>query len=260
MDIRIKKLLTISHKGEIARLLISRLFPIKIKYYKDVKQFFHSKYGLEVGGPSGDFKPHGCIPIYNIVNKLDGCNFSRSTIWEGAISNEKYFYYKDRDGRQFISEATTLNFCSDNFYDFVCSSNCLEHVANPLKAIGEWIRVTKVNGVICLIVPMKEYCFDHKRPVTKFLHLQDDYLKNVDENDLTHLTEILKLHDFKMDPQSGDIRRFKERSIKNILNRAMHHHVFDMNLLELILNFFKLKILLKHSNKNGHLIIGQKIH
>ena len=40
-------------------------------------------------------------------------------------------------------------------YDFVFSSHSLEHIANPLKAISEWLRITKKDGYIIIIVPEK---------------------------------------------------------------------------------------------------------
>ena len=38
--------------------------------------------------------------------------------------------------------------------------------------------------------------FDKKRPITSFEHLLDDYKNNMDEDDLTHMDEVIKLTDF----------------------------------------------------------------
>ena len=102
-------------------------------------------YGLEIGGPSKIFRK--AIPIYPKAEKIDFVNFSNSTMWEGKIHNlEKVFYYKKKIGKRLISEASELNFAVDKPYDFIISSNCLEHVANPIKALKRWKEVLKKDG------------------------------------------------------------------------------------------------------------------
>ena len=82
----------------------------------------------------------------------------------------------------------------------------LEHVANPIKALSEWKRIT--SGKIILIVPRKDFNFDHKRPITSFNHLLEDFDNDVNESDLTHLDEILSLHDLELDAPSGHLNSF----------------------------------------------------
>jgi SAM-dependent methyltransferase len=190
-----------------------------------------NKYGIEVGGPSALFKT--VMPIYQFVGGLDGINFSTDTVWEGRIKPGENFNYGDnKSGRQFISEATDLREIATARYDFLLSSNCLEHVANPIKALTEWRRVIKPGGGLILVLPKRESNFDHQRPVTKFEHLLDDFTQDVEEDDLTHLDEILALHDLSMDPAAGDLEHFRQRSLKNFENRTLHHHVFDVPLIE----------------------------
>ncbi|MDX2303432.1 MAG: methyltransferase domain-containing protein [Microscillaceae bacterium] len=239
--------------------VLSKIMRKRINNFAYVKQLFISKSGLEIGGPSGIFRDGGFIPLYNIVKELDGCNFSNITIWEGNIEGGKnYNYYNNQNGVQYISEATDLSLIPNSKYEFVISSNCLEHVANPLKAIEEWIRVIKEDGLVLIVVPNKKYCFDHNRPVTEFSHLLKDYQNNIAENDLTHLEEILELHDLKMDKPAGSLEQFRERSLKNFENRALHHHVFDIHVLKKIFNYFKLEVLLTHEGIE-YIIIGKKI-
>ena len=61
------------------------------------------------------------IPIYRSATALDGVNFSNNTIWEGDIGANagRYPYYKDRVGRQFISEAADLSKIQAQSYDFL---------------------------------------------------------------------------------------------------------------------------------------------
>ena len=76
----------------------------------------------------------------------------------------------------------------------------VEHTANPIKAIKEWMRVLKNKGSLIIVFPDKDRTFDNKRPVTSLNHLIDDYVANTEEDDLTHLPEILNLHNFYKDP------------------------------------------------------------
>jgi ubiquinone/menaquinone biosynthesis C-methylase UbiE len=226
--------------------------------FKSLEPLFAGKNGLEVGGPSKIFRDGKNLPIYNIVNELDGCNFSNKTIWVGNIDSDKnYQYYENKTGVQYICEATDLKQIPDSKYDFIISSNCLEHVANPIKAVEEWIRVIKNEGIILLVLPNKEFCFDHNRLTTKFSHMLQDYQSNIQEDDLTHLDEILKMHDLKMDKLAGTFEQFKERSLKNFENRALHQHVFDMDVLKEIFVFFKLEIMFMYEGVE-FVIIGKK--
>jgi SAM-dependent methyltransferase len=228
-------------------------FPLRQKY----QLFVENKYGIEIGGPSELFKT--VLPLYRFVGGLDGVNFATDTIWEGRIeAGEGFNYDGTNSGRQFISEATDLSQIPTARYDFLLSSNCLEHVANPIKALTEWKRVIKAGGALILVLPKKESNFDHRRPVTKFEHLLDDFNRDTGEDDLTHLDEILALHDLKMDPPAGDLDHFKQRSLKNFHNRTLHHHVFDVPLIEQVLDYVGFEIVDMTTTKNDFYALATK--
>lgn len=245
--------------GYVLKRAFSKLKGEQLPNLEQVQQLFADKSGLEIGGPSPMFRNEGFAPLYKVIKSLDGCNFSNSTIWEGTIeSGETYTYYQNKTGTQYISEASDLSQIPNSKYDFVISSNCLEHVANPLKAIEEWVRVTKKGGLLFVALPNQEHNFDHKRTVTPFSHLLSDYQNNMGEDDLTHLEEILELHDLKMDKPAGNLEQFRERSLNNFENRALHHHVYDVALLKEIFSHFNLEIL--QTNKGlDHIILGRKV-
>ena len=75
---------------------------------KDALELFRGKCGLEVGGPSRIFLKEGLVPIYPIVKELDGCNFSKETLWEHGLEEGQTYKYGDKIGYQFICEATNL--------------------------------------------------------------------------------------------------------------------------------------------------------
>jgi SAM-dependent methyltransferase len=196
------------------------------------------KRGLEIGGPSTFFQGKGVsvdryifrhpFPIYDQVGYLDNCNFSSKTIW--ATHDERYFFSPEKQpGKVIISDGSALSTVSDFSYDFVLSSHNLEHFANPIKALKEWQRITCPGGSLILVLPDYRRTFDHRRRPTQISHMLDDYVKDTQENDATHLQEVLELHDLDMD---GTLKRhsfeeLRERSINNLSNRALHHHVFD---------------------------------
>jgi SAM-dependent methyltransferase len=182
------------------------------------------KSGLEIGGPSGVFRPGGILPIYPLVGNLDNCNFAATTIWESA------------PGRQLIADATSLTDVQDAHYDFLLASHVLEHVANPIKALREWRRVLQPGGLLVVIVPDQRYTFDHRRTVTTIGHLRDDFYRQTPEDDATHLDEVLALHDLSRDPEAGTRADFEQRCRQNMRYRAMHHHVFDRGLLTAVLS------------------------
>jgi SAM-dependent methyltransferase len=231
----------------------------KLKKINSLLMPLKDKKGLEIGGISSIFNEK--IPIYELAEIIDGCNFSNNTIWEGQLlEGPNYKYYKNKVGMQYISEGTDLHYIEDEQYDFAISSHCLEHIANPIKALKTWRRVVKKGGLIIVIVPEKKYTFDHRRSVTTFSHLLDDYKNNMDEKDLTHLDEILQYHDLSRDIRAGNLSQFKERCLKNFINRAMHHHVFDLDVMKKLFNYCKISTIHTTRIRPFHqIIVGKRL-
>ena len=213
--------------------------------------------GIEIGGPSTVFATQ--LPVYQVIRRLDGVNFASSTIWEGSVqAGDTYCFHGWKKGRQYVADATDLSQIQSESYDFLLSSNCLEHVANPLKAMDEWTRVVKQNGAVFLVLPNKAANFDHRRPVTQFQHLLEDYHGNVGEDDLTHLEEILQLHDLSLDPPAGDRDSFRKRCLGNFHNRTLHHHVFDTNLIRKIFEHAGLDTIAQQETETDFIVLGVK--
>jgi SAM-dependent methyltransferase len=231
------------------RSLLSRLVRnrrIRANCFSMVAELVSGRYGMEVGGPSGAFKRRfGVLPVYPLVGHLDNCNFASSTIWEGALVEGSSFVYDPAKppGRQYVTEATSLTSVASAQYDFVLSSNTLEHSANPLKALGELTRILKEQGLLVLLLPHGEGTFDHRRPVTTLEHLVSDSRANTGEDDMTHFDEIIQFHDRSLDPAAGTPEQFLARSRKNFQNRCFHQHVFDTQLVVEVLDFAGMQLL-----------------
>lgn len=53
-------------------------------------------------------------------------------------------------------DAELLEGVPDNSYDFVYSSHCLEHMRDPVRALGNWFRVLKPGCSAVIAVPDEE--------------------------------------------------------------------------------------------------------
>lgn len=216
---------------------------------------FRNQTGIEIGGPSDLFKVKGQLPVYLFAKRVDGVNFSNATIWEGQLQEgEHYHYYKNKTGYQYIAEASDLDFLTDAQYDFVLSCHSLEHVANPLKAIMGWKRILKPGGKLALVLPDKEHTFDIKRPYTLFEHLLDDYQRNTPESDATHFEEVIALHDFSKDHFLQSKQDLEKRTMLNLENRAVHHHVFSLKLIAQMLEWAGFELEWQQASAPHHLI------
>lgn len=186
-----------------------------------------NKIGLEIGGPS-----YSGWAIYSNAVSMDNAIFSKNTVW--SVHDTEYKYFQGKTGKVIINDATMLTDIKSGIYDFVFASHTLEHIANPLKALSEWLRVTKDEGHIILILPEKSVCFDHRRQVSSFDRLVKQYINNVQEDDLSTLPEILSNHDLSLDPPAGNFEQFTRRSLNNYDNRCLHHYVYSPDLLKQI--------------------------
>ncbi len=198
----------------------------QLKSFARYLPYVQEKSGLEIGGPSEIFHKGNQLPIYEVIGKLDNCDVAPSTEW--AQHSENFKFHPSREaGRTFFRDGSALVGLQDSTYDVVLSSHNLEHFANPIKALKEWQRVLKPDGALVLVLPYYQDTFDHRRKPTGVDHMVRDYEQGVGEDDLTHLPEILELHDLSMDLRAGTKEQFQRRSEQNILNRCLHHHVFD---------------------------------
>ena len=205
---------------------------------------------LEIGGPSS----HPNDIIYQTKAPIDGCNH-KTNIWQGEITSQTY----RNGGVQYFGDALDFEMPFKE-YDVIYACHVLEHMANPIKALLHWKKFLKNEGFIYLVLPEKSHCFDHKRPTTTIETLIDKFDRDVDESDLSSLSEILKFHDLSLDRRAGKPRctpeQFKARSLGNFNNRCLHHHVFDFDLLEQVCESIGMRVFDKEiiNGLNQHII------
>jgi SAM-dependent methyltransferase len=202
---------------------------------------------LEPGGPSTLFERRGLVPVYPQLATLDTLDFAERTIWsesqDGIVP-----------GRRLIAEAGNLDEVTHDTYDAILASHVLEHLANPLGALAEWRRVVRPGGHLLLIVPHRDGTFDHRRPVTSLAHMRDDAERQTGEEDLTHLQEIIELHDLDRDPGAPDRQAFERRCHENPTLRAMHHHTFVSRTVIDVCRATGLEVLLLRPKRPFHIV------
>jgi len=202
-----------------------------------------NKDGLEIGGPSHIFEYKGLLPVYDSARSIIFVDYSNITLWKDTRDSILKKVQNKLNCRFIISDATEMEGITENSLDFLLASHVLEHLANPLKAINQWRRMLKNGGFMIIIVPDKRFTFDHKRNVTTISHILQDYKNNVNENDTTHLNEIISLHDQKMDNNGEDRTHFVNRILNNNENRTAHHHVFVPENLRQLMEESRMKVL-----------------
>lgn len=205
--------------------------------------------GVDIGGPSVRFFGG----IYQQASGCDIVNYSNETIWSELGTD--FSYDGKKLGNVIINDAVDLHDIRDDIYDFILSSNNLEHIANPLKALQEWKRILKKGGLMIIAVPDQHFTFDHRRKPVDFRHLLDDYIHDVKEDDLTHLEEILEYHDLTMDKAAGTFEAFRERSWRNYENRCLHHHIFHDDVLLKLAEYLQMEVLVHGMLFEANLII-----
>ena len=138
----------------------------------------------------------------------------------------------------------------------VVISNCVLNLSgDKAEVIREAARVLKPGGLLLVVLPQKDATFDWRRPLTPLSHMVSDYAQNVSEHDLTHLPEVLALHDMKRDGAKITLEQFRERCLRNHEFRIMHHHTFDDASATALLEFAGFQTLQTETVKPYHIII-----
>jgi SAM-dependent methyltransferase len=249
----------LKNEGFLALLMtISRnLRTDPLPFYNDIKESINGRCGVDIGGPSDIFTNRNLLPLYCDAGRMDIINYSNNTAWSSRQS--KYFLNNKSliKGEFFVMEASELSESHKIRYDFLASSHCLEHIANPIFALKGWRSALRKGGDLILVVPCAADTFDHKRPITTLDHLISDYERNISEDDTTHFNEVIDLHDLGLDYAAKDKLTFEERVRNNLDNRCLHHHTFDLDSITRLIEYCDFQIMIaQHSNQQ--LIIWAK--
>jgi SAM-dependent methyltransferase len=197
---------------------------------------------LELGGPSACFTRGGVLPVYPLLTRIDGVQPIAQTIWHQLDSDAGNVVEGGRKGSLFVSDDLELGMVPAASYDAVLCSHVIEHIANPLRALHAWRRVSGAGRHLLLVAPHMAGTFDHRRPLTPLSHMLDDLKANTQEDDLTHLDEFLLFHDATRNVRGEADPGFVADLRNNVKTRLLHHHTFTTASLLKLLDYAGLQI------------------
>ena len=103
---------------------------------------------------------------------------------------------------------------ADGCVDFVVAAHVLEHVADPLRILGEIHRVLRPEGTAVVLLPDRTRTFDASRLPTPLAHLVEEHAAGVREVSDDHIAEFVALVEGRADPPTPElIERHRRRSI-----------------------------------------------
>ena len=189
------------------------------------------------------FGEHGVLPWYPAVaRRRRGAVGGRDRLAQPRPDSGGYVADGSRRGDLHLIDGVDLHTLADGSYDVTMSSHVIEHLANPLRALAAWRRVTRPGGHLLLIAPHMSATFDHRRPVTTLAHMVEDFEQGVEESDLTHLEETLRLHDRARDGEGADEEAWAQLRRDNERTRVLHHHTFTTATLLALLDHAGLEL------------------
>jgi len=195
----------------------------------DLAYFFCKGSGLEVGARNNPY-PFGraCkISYADIGNE----NQIESILYSGLRLGSKLGSSKFAKVDHFLAGPRYgFDLIEDEFFDFVYSDNVLEHTPNPIFALVEQLRVTKVGGYVYAVIPNKCFTFDRARAATSAEFLIEKYQKNIFHYSVEEaLDVILNTEDFPIEHMNGASPLDFARKMILDGDGSYHFHVFDIN-------------------------------
>jgi SAM-dependent methyltransferase len=130
-----------------------------------------------------------------------------------------------------IDDGEVLRTTADATQDFVIASHFLEHCQDPIRAVGNMLRVLKAGGILYMAIPDKRYTFDRDRPVTPIEHLWRDHQEGPDWSRREHFEEWARLVE-KVTDESEVADRVHRLMARDL---SIHYHVWSQSeILDLI--------------------------
>lgn len=182
--------------------------------------------GIEIGALNNPLKINSKKCKVTYVDRLNKEDLMKHN---PTISNERI---KIPD---VVGDAMDLHMFADESMDFLIANHLLEHLPNPIKAMENFYRILKTDGILYLTIPDKRYTFDCERPTTTLSHLIDDFKKGTkEEDDIKHYEEWFALVEMKRPAQS----RWNLEDL--VANRCtIHFHAWLPESILELLNYMK---------------------
>jgi SAM-dependent methyltransferase len=133
-----------------------------------------------------------------------------------------------------VSDSESFPTVSNDRFDFIIANHVLEHLSNPIRALAEWFRILRDDGLLFMAIPDKRYTFDRRRPRTPLAHLISDYQSTLPAQELNkgHLLEWAE-HVEQLAPGSADFERWVSEQLEH--GYSVHNHVWvAQDILEML--------------------------
>jgi predicted SAM-dependent methyltransferase len=129
-----------------------------------------------------------------------------------------------------IDDAATLATFADVSVDFVVANHVLEHIEDPVAALGNLLRVLRPGGVLFLALPDARHTFDARRDRTTVEHVLRDHREGPEVSRHDHYEEWARIIEGRADEQvAGRVAEYAAEGARN------HFHVWELDtFLELV--------------------------
>jgi SAM-dependent methyltransferase len=121
-----------------------------------------------------------------------------------------------------VDDGSKLATIPDASQDFVIANHVIEHIQDPIGAIGNFLRVLKPRGYLFMAMPDKRWSFDFERPVTTFEHLVRDYREGPEWSIRGHFEEDARFLRGLTD--QDEVEKYVERAVAS--GDDTHFHVW----------------------------------
>lgn len=91
-------------------------------------------------------------------------------------------------------DATAMLGVKDWTYDWVYSSHCLEHLADPVTAVRNWWRILKPGGFLIIVVPHRDL-YEKKRALPSRWNEDHKHFFVIDRNERPCTIGLLQMVD-----------------------------------------------------------------
>ncbi len=121
-----------------------------------------------------------------------------------------------------VDDGQTLATIVDDSVDFVIANNVIEHVEDPVGALANWHRVTRIGGVVLLRVPNPRESYDRGRELTTSAHLEADHRHGPAGSRAEHYLDWSTV----VEGHRGEAANVRARSLE-AQDYPIHFHVWD---------------------------------
>ena len=117
----------------------------------------------------------------------------------------------------YVCDGEKLDVIGDETQDFVIAIHMLEHCKDPIRTVENFLRVTRMGGILYVALPDKRYTFDFRRPITAWEDILNDYKTRIEIEPIETYQQWNKFVNPNAKPES----KFKAQS-------NIHFHVWTM--------------------------------